>query len=326
MKNKLSWVLKALVTSGLLYYIFMTIPVTEIVPAIYSARIHYFATAFFLVLLMNYVASCRMKRLTDRQGMTVTVRRIFEINLITNFYGLFLPGSLAGGAVRWHKLYKTDKNGPGAFIAIIFNRFILTTATAATGVVFWALAGNYKANDAAGLSLLGILASLLILQGVMVHGRISSWVERSIGGKARMPEVLRDKLRKLILSLSQYRDLPFASLLRLAALSFAEEFLGVASFYFVSLAIGIEVPFVHLGWIRSCILIVTMLPISFSGFGVREGTLIALLAPYGVSGTLAVAFSLLLFARTLLSAAIGGVLETANLLFPTKPARQQEAE
>ena len=317
MKNNLSWVLKALITSGLLYYIFNNIPVAEIVPAIASARIRFFAMAFLLVLLMNYVSSCRMKLLTDRQGMTVTRRRIFEINLITNFYGLFLPGSLAGGAIRWNKLYKTDKNGTGAFVAIIFNRFILTTATAATGVVFWALAGNSKANEAAGLSLAGILAILLVLQGGMIHGRIFPWMERSLGGKNRMPEVLQGKLGKLILSLGQYRDLPLTSLLRLAALSFTEEFLGVVSYYFVSLAIGMEVPFVQLGWIRSCVLIVTMLPISFSGFGVREGTLIALLAPYGVGGNVAVAFSLLLFARSLLSAAIGGVLETANLLFPT---------
>ena len=317
MKYNPSWVLKALITSGLLYYIFNNIPVSEIVPAIASAQIHFFAIAFLLVLLMNYVASCRMKRLTDRQGMTVTRRRIFEINLIANFYGLFLPGSLAGGAVRWEKLYKTDQNGVGAFVAIIFNRFILTTATAATGVIFWALAGNYMSNRAAGLSLMGILAILLVLQGAMINSRIFPWVERSLEGKKRMPEIVRSKLRKLTLSLRQNRDLPLTSLLWLAALSFIEEFLGVVSYYFVSLAIGMEVSFVHLGWIRSCILIVTMLPISFSGFGVREGTLIALLAPYGVSGNVAVAFSLLLFARSLLMAGIGGVLETANLLFPT---------
>jgi uncharacterized protein (TIRG00374 family) len=164
---------------------------------------------------------------------------------------------------------------------------------------------------------MGILAILLVLQGAMINRRISPWVESSLEGKNRMPGIVRGKLRKLTLSLRQNRDLPLTSLLWLAALSFIEEFLGVVSYYFVSLAIGMEVSFVHLGWIRSCILIVTMLPISFSGFGVREGTLIALLAPYGVSGTVAVAFSLLLFARSLLLAGIGGVLETANLLFPT---------
>jgi len=142
MNIRIPWALKALVTSGLLYYVFSRIDLAEIVAAIASARMDLFAAAFLLVLLMNWVSSCRMKRLTERQGMTVSRRRIFEINLITNFYGLFLPGSLAGGAVRWNKLYKTDKNGTGALVAIVFNRFILTAATAATGMVFWVLAGK----------------------------------------------------------------------------------------------------------------------------------------------------------------------------------------
>jgi len=163
MNIRIPWALKALVTSGLLYYVFSRIDLAEIVAAIASARMDLFAAAFLLVLLMNWVSSCRMKRLTERQGMTVSRRRIFEINLITNFYGLFLPGSLAGGAVRWNKLYKTDKNGTGALVAIVFNRFILTAATAATGMVFWVLAGNHGANAAAGLSLAGILAILLII-------------------------------------------------------------------------------------------------------------------------------------------------------------------
>lgn len=321
MKSRLSWILKALITSGLLYYIFTIIPIEGIVPAIASARLEYFAVSFLLLLLKNYFASWRMKRLTDRQGLTVSLRRIFEINLITNYYGLFLPGSLAGGPIRWHKLYQVDRNGPGIFISIMFNRFMLTTATAGTGVVFWALAGKHAASNAAGFTLLGILSGLLALQGAFVHGKLSAWAERTVDSRVRMSEALRDKLRKLFLALGHYRNLPLPALLRIAAFSLAEELVGVASFFFVSLAIGLEVPFVHLGWIRSCIIFVTMLPISFSGFGVREGMLIALLAPYGVGGTAAVAFSLLLYSRNLLLALAGGVLETGYLFVPKNGKR-----
>lgn len=317
-KNLPTWILKACITSGLLYYIFRTIPVSEIVPAIVSARMDLFAVAFLLVLLMNHVSACRMKLLTDRQGMTVSRRRIFEINLITNFYGLALPGSLAGGGIRWNMLYKADRNGTGALVAIVFNRLVLTTATVATGLAFWVLAGSYRTNNAAGASLMGILALLLALQGAMIQGRIFPRVERFLEGGGRLPEFLRSKLGKLALSARQYRDLPRASLARIAALSFAEELLGVLSYCFVALAIGLDVPVIQLGWIRSCINIVLMLPVSLSGFGVREGALIALLEPFGVGGAAAVAFSLLLFARSLLTAAIGGVLEVAYLLFPAE--------
>lgn len=317
-KYRLSWVLKALITSGLLFYILTTVPIEGIVPAIASARVEYFAVSILLLLLKNYIASWRMKRLTDLQGMTVSLRRIFEINLITSYYGLFLPGSLAGGAIRWHKLHQIDGNGLGIFIAILYNRYILTIATAAIGVVFWILAGKYQASMAAGIILLGILIGLLILQGVFVHGKLSAWAERTVDSWVRMPESMRDKLRKLFLSLGQYRTLPPSTLIRIVLFSIAEELVGVVSFVFVSLAIGLEVPPVQLAWIRSCIIFVTMLPISFSGFGVREGTLITLLAPYGVGSTAAVAYSLLLYSRNLLLALAGGILETGFHLFPGK--------
>lgn len=326
MKYRVPWVLKALITTGLLYYIGTTIPIKGIAPAIASARMEYFAVSFLLLLLRQYVASWRMKRLTDRQGLTVSLGRIFEINLITNYYGLFLPGSLAGGAIRWHKLHQAEGNGPGIFIAILFNRFLLTTATAATGVAFWALAGKVEANRAAGIILLGILFGLLALQGAFVHGKLSAWAQGAVDRGACMSDVTREWIRKLFLALGHYRGLPFPALLGIAGVSVAEDLLGVASFFFVSLAIGLEVPFAHLGWIRACVIFVTMLPLSLSGFGVREGTLIALLAPYGVGGTAAVAFSLLLYSRNLLLALVGGALETGNFLFPAKRKALKEPE
>jgi len=59
---------------------------------------------------------------------------------------------------------------------------------------------------------------------------------------------------------------------------------------------------------------VTNLPISISGLGVREGGLIMLLEPFGVSGATAVALSFLMLARSLLLGAIGATLEIQSAL------------
>jgi len=78
-------------------------------------------------------------------------------------------------------------------------------------------------------------------------------------------------------------------------LSLSMHLLGVLSFYAFALSVGVDVSFIIIGWVRSFIHIVTMLPISFSGLGVREGTLIVLLQGYGVSASDAVGLSFLLF-------------------------------
>ena len=57
-----------------------------------------------------------------------------------------------------------------------------------------------------------------------------------------------------------------------------------------------------------------MLPLSFSGFGIREGGLILLLSPYGIPGAMAVALSFLLYLCRILVGVAGGLLEAKNVL------------
>ena len=79
----------------------------------------------------------------------------------------------------------------------------------------------------------------------------------------------------------------------------------------------------NIGWVRSVVLLIGMLPVALAGFGVREGSLIAALQPYGVTAAQAVALSFLLFGRDLLSAAVGGLAEARSFL--RRPGRSHDA-
>lgn len=319
MKNRILWLLKALVSSGLMFYIFTVVPVADVLSSFRSARAIPFLIALWCNLLANLVASIRMRQLTGQQGMSVSTGKIFEINLIANFYGMFLPGSLAGGAVRWHKLYRIDSKASGAFAAIVTNRFVLTVATVALGALFWVAARPHNANYMVGIILLSVLAGLLLFQEIFTRsGGASRWKEVS-DDTIEDQGGLRGRIRSLLFAMRQYQEIPWRRRVYIAALALAEETLGVASFYFMSKSAGIDVPLIHLGWIRSFLILITMIPISFSGLGIQEGTLIALLGAYQVPGERAVAFSFLLIARYILLGLAGGVLEGRNALFPAKP-------
>jgi len=83
--------------------------------------------------------------------------------------------------------------------------------------------------------------------------------------------------------------------------------------FLLALSIGLNLSFLDLGWIRSFIVIITMLPISFSGIGVREASLIVLLQPYSVSSSDAVALSFLLLGKIILFGTIGALLEARDI-------------
>jgi len=94
---------------------------------------------------------------------------------------------------------------------------------------------------------------------------------------------------------------------------------GIFLILFLAHAISAELTFIQSGWLRSAVVLVQLLPVSFSGLGVREGAIALLLQPYGIDGALAVSLSLLLFGKSLFIGAIGGILEAKSLIFsPSK--------
>ncbi len=319
MKKWFSSILKLSITSGILYYIFTTIPFSVVISSIVLAKVSYIVIALLIEVLQHYIAACRMKLLTDKQGMALSTFQIIEINLITRFYGLFLPGS-AGGAIRWYKLSRPDNKSAEALASMAFDRLIDTIVLVILGILFWVLDTNSKSNYMIGLSLFTILSGLLITHLLAFNGKVSCFLQKYMGktNLSYIPRVLRSKISKLLISISQFHDLSQSSLIYILCLSLTRQLLGILSFYLFALSLGINISLINVGWIRSFIFIITMLPISFSGLGVREGTLIFLLQPYDVSATDAVALSFLFFARTLLVGGVGGLLEAKNLFLSNR--------
>jgi len=307
---------KTVLTLALLYLIFTRVPLGTVLLSIRSADMKWFALACLAGIVSASFAAMRTKRLTDRQGMSLSAGMLFEISLATSFYGLFLPGFLSGGVLRWYRISRHDRNAIGAVAVVVLNRFLQTTAMAASGVIFFTLAGSARAHIAAGATLAAILAGLLATLAILVNERISVRIEGWVENRGRIPEAIRGRIRKLLRAFRRYRGMPLRDVARIAACLLVEEGIGAASYFMVARSVGIAVPFTDLGLVRSCVGILTTIPLSIGGFGIREGTLIVLLAPYGVAARMAVAFSLLTFARGLVYAALGGILEAKNAFFP----------
>ena len=135
------------------------------------------------------------------------------------------------------------------------------------------------------------------------------------------------RLRRLIGATRSLRNLSGRQLGCAVVLALAENLAATVVIYLLALSVDVTVPFISLGWIRAVVQLLVFLPISIAGLGVREGGLMLALEPYGVSGTNAVALSLLVFAIGILVGAIGGALEVRRQLSPMSgPARNAHAE
>jgi uncharacterized protein (TIRG00374 family) len=314
MKKIISFSIKFLITIALLAYIFNKIPLLEVIDAITSANLIFIAAGLLLIPPSFFVEAHKLKILTDEQKMSASVSKIFEITMIATFYSIFLPGYLASGAVRWYKLSRPNKKHAEALAAIAYNRLFDSINIILLGIFFLLAAKPPNSSSLVGISLIIILIALLAIHFLAFNKHISSYIVKNIDHMTFFPQTIRRKISKFLNSTGKYHSLKKKPLIKMLVFSHTRNILDILAFYLFAVSLNLNISMLDLGWIRTFVYIITLLPISISGLGVREGTLIYMLGAYEISPLNAVAFSLILFGRNLIAGGLGGLFEAKNLL------------
>ena len=149
---------------------------------------------------------------------------------------------------------------------------------------------------------------LIIFSQIAVWSKFISALEKS--EYLNKKSFIASKIKGLLKTISNYRELSVAKYIILLVISIASQFVGILSYFLLAKSIGIDVSFTAMGWVRSAVILVTMIPVSISGFGLREGALLYLLHYYGVVADKTLAFSLLVYFITIFTIGlIGGLIE-----------------
>ena len=118
---------------------------------------------------------------------------------------------------------------------------------------------------------------------------------------------IRDKQNKVYQSLDAYRGRP--GLLAWAMIqSLIFNVLRIAVVWSGGLALGIDIPISAYFVVTPVVIFVMLIPISMSGWGVREVILVSLLTRYGADGETVLAMSLLIGVCSVISTLPGAVI------------------
>lgn len=302
------------VAGALLYYVFRVVPFADVMRSLRSAQIGKVMLGLALLLATRIIAAVRMKLLTDKQGLSFTLLEIFEISTTATFYGLILPGTVSGGLVRWYKLARQGSS-VGALASLTWDRLADATTVGIIGVLCWLLSRPAGAHAAVGPPLLAVTGVLVALYLAGFSQKVGELLLAPIETLARrLPfEWLHTRVGQVAAAARRYHGLGTEFPYRVAALSLAAQVAGAAAFFIWARALGTSVGFAELTWARSCYMLIVLLPITFAGLGAREGILILLLQPYGVSAAAAVALAFLQLGGTLVLAGLGGFFELKGL-------------
>lgn len=284
---------------GLLFYF---VPIAEVAAALAGVAPGYLTLGMLLQFLIRAVSTPRMRVITANQGMDIGHLHLFRIQLITQYYALMLPGTLASGGATWLKYVQAGASKSAAVAAVMLNRGIGLLVMIVTGALAWSLAQG--PGHSSGLSVLVVLGAAVLLVGVFGHLPFLS--RRTIA--LRGPRWL-EWLGGLVNRLLQFQRVSPGGKLIVLGSSLAHELVAALTMWCFARAVGLPLDVLTVLWMRAALQLILMAPLHVAGLGIREASLVGLGALVGIAPAVAVAWSLAIFAGSLVVSATGGLLE-----------------
>lgn len=310
-------------TAGLLALLVAFIDLDRTLQAIAGADPAMLASGLTLnvigtILLPAVITSLALSAQNRRMGLW----RLTEINLTNRFYVLVLPRA-ASVAIRWRRY------GEGAFSAQALALMMFERGVQFAMLMVLSLAALWFDRGALGdwtaplilTAGAGTVATLALLLP-FVSGTTERLLRKLLTwAKPVTPGVIHRGLERLVGAAAVFRGLSRRPALAIVGWSLIATLCFFASAWFAARAIGLELSLISLVWIRSLVFLMTLVPITIGGMGVRELGFVGLLGLVGVPAPAALAFSAVNFAFQVVQGIVGAAIECWRLVISPHMAR-----
>jgi hypothetical protein len=243
-----------------------------------------------LYVLTQVVSSLRWQWLSRPLGFQRPLGHYFAFYFIGMFFNLVLPTSVGGDVVRAWYLDGGSGRRMNAFLSVFVERL--------SGLLVLVVI----ACVADLLCPVPLPARIHLTVWGLAGGAVLALVALFLFGRLRWPfarfRTLHDKLarfnRQLSAALLLYLRRP-RLLLATTLLSLLVQAGNVVLVWLIAVALGADVPFSFCWILMPVVALLTLLPISVNGMGVREGATVLMLAPLGVGYDTAISLAFLWF-------------------------------
>ena len=274
------------------------------------------AWCFAIVALASYAA---MNRVALRPlKMPLTVLQILKILFQIRFFALFLPGG-SNFFVKWYKFSKPGKQPAQALALMLYSRVLHLFA-----LLFLAMMGVWCDRLFPWPPVRWLMLAVFILTTLVLIALMSRTLLAIIVPALRVPwqalpvpAFARAKLEKLGMFSTAFQHFTKREAAGVLLFAVGGNFFETVQHFFIAQAVGLDLSLFTFMWLRGIMVLCGILPISLSGLGLREASLVAVLIHYGVAEPDALAYSLLFYGMFLLGKGlIGGGAELWDWLVP----------
>ncbi|MEO0292969.1 MAG: lysylphosphatidylglycerol synthase transmembrane domain-containing protein [candidate division WOR-3 bacterium] len=293
--------IKLLIAFGLFYYLFKAkVPIGEVVQNIKNLKIFYLVITFFLFFIFYLSFSLRWNSLLRAQEIYISEGRSYLYLLISFFFNNFLPSAVGMDLVR--SAYAGGKeNFEKAFGASIMERMLGMIGILVIGV-FGIFSGKIKFVKLA-LLYLGLIFFTIFLYYLFVSMKVE-WLKKKILSIKVFN--LGKSIKEFYRALKIYKNKKKTILIGTIYSVIVQIIITLIN-YFIAKGLSVQLPFSALIAYLPLITIISLVPITLNGLGLREGAYVFFLSSF-IRKSEAFSISLVFFASFVLTSCVGGIV------------------
>lgn len=275
------------VTALLLGFVATKIHWSDVVSRLGHADLRYVLAAIVVIVLSLVIGAYRWQRLLIAADIRLGIPDLGRVYAMSTFSNAFLPSAVGGDVAR---TLLVARRGPAlgrTAVTVIVDR-----AAALVGLLGLAWIGVTVTSASAPqgtIAVLGWVTAAFVLGGAVaavVAFRDAEFARRFVPRRLEtLVRGAREQVRECL------RRPGLLAILVLSSLAF--QALVATQVVFLARAIGVHVDFPTAAVAIALVTVATLAPISIGGFGVREGSYVAILGAASVSATNATLISLL---------------------------------
>lgn len=312
---------KIVVSTGLLALLAAEIDLADAIDRLGRVSGPILTAVLALLLAHTVLSASRWQGVVRAIGTAITFRHAFGLTFIGAFFSQVLPSSVGGDIVRIYLAHRRGMPASAAIIGVALER-----ALTLLGLVIMVLAALPR--------FLAVVEPSTVRPVVVVTALLAVGAVAGLGllmNLHRAPAALRDtKVVRALGTIAAGARSLFLSPRRLAgplAWTLLAHVNLVLCVYLLALGLELPVRLIDCLALVPLALLATALPISIAGWGVREASMVSLLALVGVPGEGAFALSVIFGLLSTVAALPGGLIWLASgarrddIAWPESPPR-----
>ncbi len=304
MRKHLFTIIKIAISGFIMYVLFSNMDMVKFKDTIFSINPIALVAAVVLLLCVQVVSTLRWSIILSKDAK-VPFRTLISIYLIGMFFNNFLPTIVGGDVLKGYYLYKASGKGGLAAASVFLDRYAGVSALMTIALIAIILGHSLLEGTRVVEFLLIIIASYVCASLILWVDLFHSWFMK-IMAKIHFYGI-NQKIEALYQVLMSYKG-ERSIISRAFVCSLFIQSTVMFIYFLFGWGLGIDISIGYYFIFVPIATVVSMLPISLAGLGVREGVFVYLFSTAGVPKEQAIGVSLLFFFITVLVSLAGGVL------------------